>query len=55
MTARPVVTKLNTQEAVVGEPYITVYFSAGVCVCVCSYVHAWVCLCICKCMMDIKC
>lgn len=32
MTARPVVTKLNTQEAVVGEPYITVYFSAGVCV-----------------------
>lgn len=53
MTARPVVTQLNTQEAVVGEPYITVYFSAGVCVC--SYVHAWVCLCICKCMMDIKC
>lgn len=34
MTARPVVTQLNTQEAVVGEPYITVYFSAGVCVCV---------------------
>lgn len=44
MTARPVVTQLNTQEAVVGEPYITVYFSAGVCVCVNTCMHGCVCV-----------
>lgn len=40
MTGRPVVTQLNTQEAVVGKPYITILFIfLQVCMHECVWVH----------------